>query len=449
VTPPALTPWMKVFMIDAGHFDAATAYAAVNTLRLDDMRPHIYRTHDGGKTWVEIVRGMEDAGAVNAVREDPKRKGLLFASTERGVYVSFDDGERWQSLRLNLPASSVRDIIVKDNDLVAATHGRGFWILDDITALRQWNAANQATALLAPAPAWRVRWNTSTDMPWPKEEPVGQNPPDGATISYFLSEPASGPITIEIVQQDGRLVRRYASSDPVAALPDPAAAPVPVYWYRAPQALATSAGLHRWVWDVHYQPLPSAAAGGGGGGRGLPIAAIPYSTAPAPGTPWVAPGIYSVKLTANGKTYTQPITVKQDPRVKTPALVMQQVYALTRSAYYGAIDARDAAQRAQNLRDQIGKLQPVAKGAAATALTALDKKIDTGALNTSGAALSGVMNSLQSADVAPTATQLNSINAALTSFREAMAKWTAIRTVDLPSVNAALKAAGLTPLTIQ
>ncbi len=165
-----------------------TAYAAVNTIRLDDMRPHIYRTHDGGATWREIVAGIPNGETVNAVREDPRRKGLLFAGTERAVYVSFDDGANWQSLRLNMAASSVRDLIVKDDDLVAATHGRGFWILDDITPLRQIDAASAAkdVILFEPTTAWRVRWNTSTDMPWPKEEPTGANPPDGAIINYYL-----------------------------------------------------------------------------------------------------------------------------------------------------------------------------------------------------------------------------------------------------------------------
>ena len=162
VTPPSLTPWAKVSIIDAGRFDPLTAYAAINTLRLDDLRPHIFKTHDAGKSWTEIVAGIPNGETVNAVREDPKKKGLLFASTERAVYVSIDDGGHWQSLRLNMPATSVRDIIVKDDDLVAATHGRGFWILDDITPLRQIDGQTPDTMLFKPTTAWRVRWNTSS-----------------------------------------------------------------------------------------------------------------------------------------------------------------------------------------------------------------------------------------------------------------------------------------------
>jgi len=168
-TPPQMAPFMRVFMIDTGRFDALTAYAAVNTLRLDDMRPHIYRTHDGGKTWTEIVTGLPDGVAVSVVREDPKKKALLFAGSGTQVYVSFDDGDHWQSLRLNMAPSSVRDLIIKDDDAVAATHGRGFWILDDITPLRQIDTktADAEAVLFQPTAAWRVRWSTNSDTPLP------------------------------------------------------------------------------------------------------------------------------------------------------------------------------------------------------------------------------------------------------------------------------------------
>ncbi len=479
VTPPRLTAWAKVSLIDAGRFDPLTAYAAINTLRLDDLRPHIYRTHDGGKTWTEIAAGIPDGETVNAVREDPKRKGLLFAGTERTVYVSFDDGARWQSLRLNLPASSIRDLIVKDDDLVVATHGRGFWILDDITPLRQLDTTSegQAAILFRPTTAWRVRWNTSTDMPWPVEEPTGANPPEGAIINYYLKSAATGSVTLEILQQDGRVVRRYSSDDPVTPIPDAASAPVPVYWYRQPQALSTAAGMHRFMWDVHCQPLP---AGGGGGGRGgLAIAAIPFNTGQAVGTPWANPDTYTVRLTANGKSYTQPITVKQDPRVKTPALAMQQVYSLTRAMYFGAVDAQQAALAIGAMRSQATALAAKAQGPSAAALAAFEKKAAAlegqrpaggggqrggggGGGQRGGAAapapppdtlwaaaslLGGQMNSMQAADVAPTAATLASVTAAQTAAAGVMARWNTLKTVDLPALNAALKGAGLAPIT--
>src|SRR5206468_5680123 len=352
------------FIIDPGRFDPLTAYAAVNTLRLDDMNPHIYRTHDGGKTWKEIVNGIPGGAPVSVVREDPRRKGLLFAGSETQVYVSFDDGDRWQSLRLNMAPSSVRDLIVKDDDLVAGTHGRGIWILDNITPLRQiaemassvaaapsngsTNAAVDRTPdviLFKPQTALRVRWNTNPDTPLPPDEPAAPNPPEGAIIDYYLKSPASSPVTLEITGADGKVVRRYASTDEVFK-PDPATINLPLLWFRPLTALPSSAGMHRFTWDLHYQPLDG---GGRLGGPDLPIAAVAHNTVPAPATPWVNPGQYTIKLIVSGKTYSQPITVKPDPRVKTPALAMRQIYTLSKATYYGALDARSAAQLARDL----------------------------------------------------------------------------------------------------
>ena len=495
VTPPGLKPWMKVFNMDAGRFDAQTAYAAVNTLRLDDMRPHLWRTHDGGATWTEINTGMEDGGPTSSIREDPKRKGLLYAASERRVYVSFDDGDHWQSLQLNMAPSSVRDIIVKDDDLVAATHGRGFWILDNLTPLRQIESttAGQDAVLFRPVVAYRVRWNTNTDTPLPPDEPGAPNPPEGAIIDYYLKDSASGLVTLDVTEADGRLVRHYSSADPVVR-PDPINGNLPLYWFRPPMLLSTSPGMHRFTWDVHYQPL----AGIGGGRGGLPIAAVPYNTVPAPTTPWVNPGSYTVKLTVNGKTYSQPITVKQDPRVKTPPLVMQRVYSLTKAAYTAAADAQEAAQAAESVRDQIAKIKSQATGATATALDAFDKKIEAAftsssapppargtagvgsstplqppagqgqtaggrggrggrgngiaggsgsTLNAPATALAAVMNSLQSADVQATALQVTAIETALTNARAVMARWNTLKTTELAGLNTQLKAAGLTTIS--
>src|SRR5213076_1300061 len=225
VTPAALTPWSKVSLMEASHFDTLVAYAAVNRFRLDDLHPHIYRTSDGGRTWSEVVEGIPPDEVVNAVREDPVRRGLLYAGTERSVYVSFDDGAHWQSLRLDLPASSVRDLVVHDTDLVVATHGRSFWILDDITPLRQIAAAAAAAAagspyLYRPAPAVRVRWNENTDTPLPPDEPAGKNPPDGAIVDYYLARTAGGRVTLEILDRAGSLVRRFSSASPSPDRPE-------------------------------------------------------------------------------------------------------------------------------------------------------------------------------------------------------------------------------------
>lgn len=452
ITPPAAGPWAKVSLIDAGRFRPLTAYAAINTLRLDDLRPHIFRTHDGGRMWTEIVSGIPSGETVNAVREDPRKKGLLFAATERAVYVSFDDGANWQSLRLNMGVTSVRDLIVKDDDLVAATHGRGFWILDDITPLRQVDAASAAqdAILFKPTAAWRVRWNTSVDMPWPVEEPTSQNPPDGAIINYYLKAQASGPVTLEIAQPDGRVVRRYSSADPVTRIPDLPNSPVPLYWYRQPHVLSTAAGMHRFIWDVHYQALPDMPGGGGRGG--LPIQAVPHNTSPGPSTPWVSPGSYAVTLKVNGRSYTQPIVVKQDPRVKTPALAMRQVHSLTESLYFGALAAHEAAVELAELRAEAVERRKTATGADADALDAFIKKASAlegtppppgGGRGGRGAppappppqdtlwavraSLAGLMNSMQAADVAPTANTLAAVTAAQANASRVMARWKALK----------------------
>ena len=201
-------------LMEASHTDVNTAYAAVNRIRCDDMKPHIYKTTDGGKTWREIVTGLPD-DPINVVKEDPLRKGLLFAGSERAAYVSFDDGEHWQSLKLNMPPTSIRDLIIKDDDLAVATHGRGFWILDDITPLRQLTgeSTKHQVILYKPQTATRIRWSMYPDTPVPQEEPAGENPPDGAIIDYFLADAASGTVTLEITDQKGNLIRSYSSRD--------------------------------------------------------------------------------------------------------------------------------------------------------------------------------------------------------------------------------------------
>jgi photosystem II stability/assembly factor-like uncharacterized protein len=324
VTPPGITAWQKISLMDAGHFDANTAYAAVNTIRLDDLRPHIYRTNDGGKTWKEIVRGIPENENVNAVREDPRRRGLLFAGTERAVYVSFDDGENWGPLRLNMPATSVRDLIVKDDDIAVATHGRGFWILDNINALRQTEIASQETMLFKPQTAMRVRWNLNTDTPLPPDEPVGENPPEGAMIDYRLGANAGGPVTLEIKDAKGNVVRRYASSDPVPT-PDPKLK-IPRYWVKPPQPLSTTPGLHRFFWDLHIEPLKEVESD-------YPMTAVFQKTAAHPTGPWVVPGEYSAVLTAGGNTFAQPLTVKMDPRLKMVPADLAKQFELSKALY--------------------------------------------------------------------------------------------------------------------
>ena len=327
VTPKELTPWSKVTQIDASHFDANTAYISVSRFRVDDLTPLVFRTHDAGKTWTPITRGMAD-GSVNVVRADPKVRGLLFAGSERAVYVSFNDGDDWQPLSLNLPHTSVRDLIVKGDDLVVATHGRGFWILDNITPLRQVSSPQHLALspgmLFKPQVAFRLRRNQNTDTPLPPEVPAGQNPPDGAIIDYYLEADARGPVTLE-VSTLGTLVRRYSSDDPLAPYNEKDYS-VPMYWARQPRVLAATKGMHRFVWDLRY-PAPGAVE------RDFPISAIYKDTPLEPLGVFAVPGAYTVKLTVNGTTYTQPLTLKMDPRAKiTPLGLTQQFTLATRIA---------------------------------------------------------------------------------------------------------------------
>ncbi|MBK6379189.1 MAG: glycoside hydrolase [Chitinophagaceae bacterium] len=322
VTPPAITSWSKVSLMDASHTNANTAYAAVNRIRCDDQRPHIYRTMDGGKTWKEIVNGLPN-DPINVVKEDPVRKGLLFAGSERAVYVSFDDGANWQSLRLNMPATSIRDLVIKDDDLVIGTHGRSFWILDDITPLRQMynQLLNQPAILFKPQNTYRVRWSMYPDTPVPPDEPAGQNPPDGAIINYYLASNAAN-VQLDILDNKGNQIHRYASTDTMYTIPPNN---VPSYWIRPQQILSAKSGAHRFMWDMHYQPLNVPPS--------YPISATPMNTAPDPTSPWVMPGTYTARLTVDGKIYDQSFTVKMDPRVKTSAKDLQLQHDLSLSCY--------------------------------------------------------------------------------------------------------------------
>ena len=339
VTPPELTPWSKVTHIEASHSDAATAYAAVDRHRLEDLQPYLYRTRDFGKTWQRVTSGIPDGSFLNCVREDPARKALLYACTELGVYVSFNDGDSWQPLQLNLPTTSIRDLVIHGDDLVVATFGRAFWILDDLTPLRQMGAAVAGSDvwLFRPATALRVRPGSDQGTPVPHDEPQAENPPTGAVIDYYLKEKARAAVRLEIYDQDGKLVRRF-SSDEQLRKTNPDEVPLAAEWIRDPAPLSGDAGAHRFVWDLHY-PLP----------RGI------RSSFRAPAGPWVVPGKYSVTLTANGKSASQPLVVTMDPHVKTPReeLVREFEAASRITASLGDVSA--ARQQAEDLHKQIAE----------------------------------------------------------------------------------------------
>jgi hypothetical protein len=461
VTPPNISAWQKVSLIEAGHFDANTAYAAVNTLRMDDLRPHIFATHDGGKTWTEIVNGIPAGQIINAVREDPERKGLLFAGAEKGVYVSFDDGANWESLRLNLPATSVRDLIVKNDDLVVGTHGRGFWILDNIAPLRQCRprsacgvvasrgdapATDSDTRLFRPQAALRVRANQNTDTPLPPDEPAGENPPDGAMIDYFLSKDASGPITIEITNGKGQLIRKYSSADkPVEA--NPKRLRIPSYWIRPPHLVSTKAGMHRFLWDMHYTPIAGVEPE-------FPISATYRNTAPRATSPWVVPGDYTITLTIDNKTFSQPLTVAMDPRVKARTADLQEQFDLSWRLYQLRLKLAPVGEKFNEIAEQLIKLK--ARAAERPDLTQkLEAFVQTlmkfGPPHPRPGAppsffvldsTTHLFDDIQGADAAPTAATKAAATDLETKVDAIMDAWSKLLESDLPALNQQLKQAG-------
>ena len=303
VTPPKLSHWSKVSQIEASHFDAGTAYVSVDRHRIEDYSPYVYRTRDYGRNWELVTEGLVAPAFVNGVREDPARRGLLYACTELGISVSFDDGARWQSLQLNLPTVSIRDLTVHGDDLVIATFGRGFWILDDAAPLRQIdeNAARMETLLYKPAKAIRLNPVAFTGTPFPPEEPKAKNPPEGAMIDYYFRSVPAGEVALEIRDGKGALVRRFSTGDPVPPPPTPGA--IADEWLPAPERLTAKPGMNRFVWDLRYDAKGTEAGGEDDFGQ--------Y----APG-PQVLPGTYQVRLIADGRTYTQELEVALDPRSK-------------------------------------------------------------------------------------------------------------------------------------
>jgi photosystem II stability/assembly factor-like uncharacterized protein len=351
VTPPDLAEWSQISLIEASPHDAATAYAAVDRHQVDDFNPYIYHTSDSGKTWQKIVAGLPQGAYVHAVREDPERKGLLFAGTELGVFVSFDDGYRWQLLQNNLPVSSIRDLVIHGDDLVVATHGRSFWILDDIAPLRGWTdtIVAQDAYLFRPARAMRIRRSENRDTPLPLETPAGQNPPAGAIFDYFLKSPAASEVTLEIRDHQGNIVRRYSSEDKAPEAGDPPE--IQKYWLPKFAPLPRSSGMHRFVWDLRYAP-PAAMR------HEYDMTAIIGSgTVIMPQGPLVLPGEYEVALKAGRQTYKSTVTVEMDPRVKVDREDLGKQLELEQKIDAALTNATNTVQAVAKVREQLKALK--------------------------------------------------------------------------------------------
>ena len=414
VTPKTIGPWSKVASLDLPD-DPETAYAAVDRHRLDDYGPHAYRTHDGGRTWTAITEGLPARGFVDVVRADPARRGLLYAGTENGVWVSFDDGARWQPLQNDLPTTWVGDLLVHGDDLIAATQGRAIWILDDVAPLREIASESQRSGLRLgkPADAWRLRRNEYRDTPLPPETPLGENPPAGAIIDYWV--PTGLPareLTIEILDGEGKTIRRFSSGE----RPEKPSANryFAAGWLKPSEPLSIAAGHHRIVWDLR-EPAPKAPD------YEYTIAAIWGEDTPAePEGPLVPPGTYSVRLTAGAATRTQPLLVKMDPRVQVPAGAMEKQYALAREAAAAMGRAATAVAELGAWQKRQNPSGPPPEKSAAEAIAPFS---GAGGFGRIAARLSFAYRAVEAADAAPTAQAEQELRSAEKDLDALLAKW--------------------------
>jgi photosystem II stability/assembly factor-like uncharacterized protein/F0F1-type ATP synthase delta subunit len=449
VTPPRLSDWSKIAMIEASHFDPAVAYVAVDRHRLDDLTPYIYRTRDYGKSWQPIVNGIAANSFVNAIREDPEKKGLLFAGTELGVYVSYDDGDHWQRLQLNLPTTSVRDITIHGDDLVIATYGRSFWILDDITLLRQVNPQAPANArLYKPATAIRVDNDVFLGSPLPPEEPTAKNPPDGAIVDYYLPSAAKS-VTLEISDSNGKLVRRYSSEQKKEQSHPPMA--IAERWLPKPVVLENIAGAHRFVWDLRWGssgPNPETEEEEGFG---------------APRGPRATPGNYQLKLTVDGNALTQPLKVAMDPRSQATRAELEEQLRLGLEFFARVRSSRKALAEIAAVKKRLSEIEAGSLKqhpellAQVTELNLLIGKIEKGERTTPGAisGLESASSGLGSALRVVESSNRMVPSQAVDLYREAdqvakaaIVAWAQLKTAQLAKLNEALQKAGVAAIQV-
>ena len=451
VTPPNLSPWSKISLIEASHFDPATAYAAVDRRRLGDRKPYLYITHDYGKSWKLSVDGIQATHFVRAVREDPKQRNLLFAGTEFGVYVSFDAGDHWQSLQQNLPVTSVRDLTIHDSDLIVATHGRSFWILDDIAPLRQAAAVNATKPYLyAPPMTVRVDNDAFLGTPMPPEEPQANNPPDGAVVDYYLGKDAS-KVTLQVLDESGRVLRHFSNADkPTIQRP---LLPIAERWFPAPQTLKSTSGEHRFTWD-----LSSGGSGTDVGGDDIDAATIPAG-------PRVPPGTYTLRLSVDGVSMERTVQVTMDPRSPATTEVLDQQFTLGSSIYRETLASRKAMAELESVETQLNELQSRKNNPADlqrelhTALTNLEsikngeneksnssaKQIGLADANTG---LGVALRVVESGDRPAPSQAIVIFNQMKDAAGAQIAAWQHFKSSELPNVNAALQRAHQAPLQI-
>jgi photosystem II stability/assembly factor-like uncharacterized protein len=432
VTPPSVSNWSKIAFIAASHFDPAEAWAVVDRHRLDDFSPHLLRTRDYGKTWTAVTNGIEAPAFLRAVREDPVRRGLLFAGTEMGVYVSFDDGDHWQPLQLNLPVTSIRDLAIHGTDLIVATHGRGFWILDDITPLREASAkiAESTAYLYRPAKAIRTSSAGFTGTPMPIEMARAKNPPEGAMVDYYLKS-GGGEVTLEFLDGANHVIRRISSNEKPMRPRGPLT--VADVWVHVPPPLTANAGMNRFVWDLRYPVV-----GAGGRGRG------------ATG-PQVLPGAYKVKLTVDGTSYTQPLTVAMDPRIAATPEDLALQHRLGLRALGQLREAHETSGQVQRLRAQIAELKKSqASGSWTQPASSLDQQAAAiaEALASSSRDFGVVLGVVNSADRRPPEQAFELDAQAAKKVAAENAKWTALKGGAVTRLNDLLRSANLPPLKI-
>jgi photosystem II stability/assembly factor-like uncharacterized protein len=442
VTPKDVPAWAKIVTVDVSAFDAGTAYVAADNHRQDDFTPRAWRTHDFGRSWTSIAAGLPGAQFVAALRADPVERGLLYAGTDHGVFVSFDDGGHWRSLQRNLPTVIVTDLLVHGDDLIVATQGRAIWVLDGIGPLREIGAspARDAVHLFRPAVAIRVRRNQSKDTPLPTDEPAGQNPPSGAVIDYWLPAGAAPPVRLEIRDARGALVRRFASGETREL---PADRTFADRWIRPTPTPAANEGAHRFVWDLRMtRPRVSRYEYG--------IAAVESDGAPTlPEGMLAPPGDYRVVLSIGGREYVRPLRVEPDPRVAVDRDALDGALALSREI--SDVLARQSAALAEvsAVRKQLGASKSASSRDAIAALEAkiapLDSANDDDGPNLAsiGRALVAVQIDLEGSDRAPTQPQRDVAARNGERLARALELWESVKRNDLPSLDAALRAAGL------